>query len=148
MRLLFVFVFLLLGLTSLVNAQTEPVKQPNCEDVEGLQIAYCNFHKSSNYTGIEKVCKGRSVEQFWTYKNGKLNGLCRSWYKNGQLSKEMNYKDDMVDGLNKWWHENGLLQRMENYKNCRLVSVKCWDEHGNQIKCLCLDEFGEEIECP
>jgi|TARA_R110001592_G_scaffold205167_3_gene455586 antitoxin component YwqK of YwqJK toxin-antitoxin module len=42
-----------------------------------------------------------------TYKNGKLDGLFTSWYKNGQKKKEGTYKVGKRTGLWTNWYENG-----------------------------------------
>ena len=45
------------------------------------------------------------------YDSGKLDGVHRSWYENGQLKIETTYKDG------------------------KFISAKCWDEDGKVIKC-------------
>ena len=61
------------------------------------------------------------------------------WYKNdgkdGQLSSKGNYKDDKMEGLWKWYYKNGQLKSEENYINGEIISKKCWDEDGNEIEC-------------
>jgi len=42
-----------------------------------------------------------------SYKNGKLDGVQESWYKNGQRSYRGNYKDGVEDGLQEEWFDNG-----------------------------------------
>ena len=115
----YLFVFLLVGLTSLVHAQTETAKQPNCDDIEGIRTTYYSGDDlvPKDYTGIAFKCKDGKVLLLYNYKEGKRDGLWRSWHENGQLRTEKNYKDGKGDGLSMRWYENGQLQREYNYKD-------------------------------
>ena len=161
----YVFVFLLVGLTSLVHAQT--AEQPNCDEIEGFQTADKDLIPE-DYTGIAFKCKDGKVKGIhhwkdgkedglmrywwgngqlnleWNYKDGKLDGLRRSWYANGQIKDEMNYKDGQVGGLVRSWFEDGQLSYERNYKDGKQISEKCWDKDGNRIKCY--DKYGNEIK--
>ncbi len=169
---LFVFVFLL-GLVSCGVNKKSSAKQPNCEDIEGLEECDIVNLVPKNYIGIVKCCKNGKVEMFVTIKDGKPDGLLRGWHENGQLQLEMNMKDGKPDGLVRGWHENGQLdsegnmkngkpddlirrwwsngqlKAKRNYKDGVLLRVKCWDKHGNKKKCKCYDENGINlIKCP
>jgi len=137
-------------------------KQPNCKDIEGINDCDAHQHKEKfkNYSGLIKCCKNGKVEMILTIKDGKLDGLKRTWYENGQLGSERNYKDgkpnDLIriwyengqleaesnykdskeDGLTRYWHENGQLIYEGNYKNGVLISEKCFNEDGNEIECI------------
>ena len=136
MRLLFVFVFLL-GLVSCGVNKKSLAKQPNCKDIEGINDCDSHQHKEKfkNYSGLIKCCKNGKVEMFVTIKDGKPDGLIRTWYENGQLEDESNYKDGKPDGLGRGWHENGQLRAEANFKDGERISKKCWDKDGNEIDC-------------
>ena len=93
------------------------------------------------------------------YENGKANGLMK-WYFEGVLVAKGNMKNDKRDGIWKicdvhnksncieakfkddkkvgiWkiLHENGKLWKEQNWEEGKVISEKCWDENGNQIKC-------------
>lgn len=51
------------------------------------------------------------------FKEGKLNGISKSWHKNGQLEEEENYVDGKKDGVTKGYTEDGLLWYKETWKN-------------------------------
>ena len=151
-------VFLVVGLTSLVNAQTETVKQPSCDEMEGFQTADLDL-VPEDYTGVVKYCRDGKVTDLVNYKDGKKNGLFRRWQENGQLWIEQNYKDGLRDGLQRdwydngqlWyeknykegkkdglhrgWHEDGQLHWEKNYKDGNLLSEKCWNKDGNEEEC-------------
>lgn len=76
--------------------------------------------------------RGNTVEIEGTYKDGKLDGLYKSYYENGNLKREENYKDGELDGIAKWYHENGNIGEEKNYKNGKLDGGwKIYYENGN-----------------
>ncbi|WP_319521909.1 toxin-antitoxin system YwqK family antitoxin [uncultured Desulfosarcina sp.] len=58
------------------------------------------------------------------FKNGKKNGLYRTWYQ-GILSSEITYKDDKQHGTSKRWDRKGRLEYVYSYKNGK--------KHGQKI---------------
>ena len=90
----------------------------------------------------EKPFSGRSVEFFeggevksksTSYKDGKLDGVFRTWFENGQISSEDSYKDGSVT-LSKLWYENGHQLAETSWKADKANGiVKFWYENG-QLK--------------
>jgi antitoxin component YwqK of YwqJK toxin-antitoxin module len=129
----YLFVFLLLGLTSIVHSQT--AEQPYCKDILG-------FHGSSNYnfpsvpidySGEVFYCQEDCKVEYWlNYKDGKKDGLSRMWYKNGQLWYERNYKDGKEDGLRRGWYDSGKLRLKMNFKDGKGVGTyrEWWESNG------------------
>ena len=94
-----------------------------------------------------------------SYLNGEKEGKWIGWYKNGQKSYEGKYINgkkefhwiylddsgqkmlegkyfnDLEDGLWTYWHENGQKESEKTFKNGELISLKCWDENGNELEC-------------
>ena len=83
---------------------------------------------------FDTVYNGQLIDED-NYKDGKRDGLCKSWYKNGQLKDDGNYKDGKREGLWKSYYENGQLKDEGNFKDGELISQKCWDEKGKEIEC-------------
>jgi len=91
----------------------------------------------------EKPYSGRSVEFFEggevkreskSYKDGQLDGVFRTWFKNGQISSEHTYKDGLADGLDKLWREDGQQLAESSWKADKASGVaKFWYENG-QLK--------------
>ena len=52
-------------------------------------------------------------------KNGKDNGLYKSWYKNGQLKEHRKYSNDSIIGTIQKWAETGELEEEIEYSNGR-----------------------------
>jgi len=68
--------------------------------------------------------------------NGKkVNGIVFDTLSNGQLQYEGNFKNGKQDGLERTWHFNGRLISEANFTEGNLISKKCWDEEGNKIEC-------------
>ena len=58
-----------------------------------------------------------------------------SHYDNGAIESECLFKDGKLNGLCKTWHGNGQLAAEASYKNGELVGkMKGWDGDGNEIK--------------
>ena len=108
----YLFVFLLVGLASVVNAQT--AEQPYCKDILG-------FHNSGKYH-YSLVPEYYSGEVFYCQEDCKVEYWC-------------NYKDGVRDGLYRRWYENGQLRLEWNYKDGERISQKCWDKNGKEIPC-------------
>ena len=71
------------------------------------------------------------IELERNYKDGKLDGLFKEWYENGQLKEEGNYKDGERDGLQRHWYENGQLKYEGNFKDGKGDGLeKLWYENG------------------
>ena len=63
--------------------------------------------------------------------NGKEEGICRTWYPNGQLKDECVYKDGRRTGLYKGWHENGKPSFESSFKDGKEDGLcKGWDDAG------------------
>ena len=52
----------------------------------------------------------------WTFNNGLKNGICRSFYQNGNPWSLNTYTNDTLNGEYKTWHENGQLYISGNYE--------------------------------
>ena len=74
-------------------------------------------------------------------KDGKKDGLIKSWFKNGQLESERNYKDGKKDGLFKFGNENGQIYQVMEFKD----GIECgywkyYDEDGQLVREVNMDE--------
>lgn len=64
--------------------------------------------------------------------NGRLHGLCRKWYDNGQLEYEHTYKNGERHKLYREWYKNGSL-RFEKYY---YEDNECFDKYEFDGKVL------------
>jgi len=63
-------------------------------------------------------------------KKGKLDGVARSYYGNGQIKVEANFKGGKAEGISMKYHDNGALMAEEHYRNGVLLSQKGYDKKG------------------
>jgi antitoxin component YwqK of YwqJK toxin-antitoxin module len=87
--------------------------------------------ENSESTDSTKVIRNKypsgKIKSEARYKNGKKNGMARSYDKNGALSLELPYVDDKREGQSKRYYEGGkVLYQTTEYKNDLL--------HGIQVK--------------
>ena len=69
----------------------------------------------------------------YTYKDGKLDGLCTAWHDNGQKEEEGTSKAGKQDGLWTEWYDNGQKKSEETYKDGKLDGL-CTGWHDNGQK--------------
>ena len=100
------------------------------KQVDGETILFVNNEK---YTGI--------VLQDWenkthskTYKEGKLNGLYKTYYSHGNLAFYGNFKSGKKQGLCKWYYKNGNLELKGNYDNGNPNGLFEWFYENGKIK--------------
>lgn len=82
--------------------------------------------------------KGKYANILEVYKNGRLHGISKSWYKSGAMKGYLKYKKGLVI-VNKVWWKNGQ-QRWEHHykKGYRSGKHKTWSEDGVQLS---LEEY-------
>ena len=94
------------------------------------------------FTGIvyDNWPNGKKRLEFHVW-SGFIEGYYREWNINGQLITEDIYHLNEFSGPVMRWHSNGQLKSERFYKFIKpkkkplMLSEKCWDEKGNEIKC-------------
>ena len=66
---------------------------------------------------IDIGTKNGQMKVEYTYKDNKLDGLCRAWHENGKLWEDGIYKDGIKYGLYIERYKNGLLRQRCTFKN-------------------------------
>jgi len=67
------------------------------------------------------------------FKDGKLNGKSKYWYKNGQLEQIVNYKNGVVSGLYRAYWENGSIKQESNWINgIQSGKTEFWYSNGKK----------------
>ncbi|MGL5458694.1 MAG: toxin-antitoxin system YwqK family antitoxin [Cetobacterium sp.] len=88
------------------------------------RIAYKANHKEP-YTGKVIAIYPTGVLKGELYiKDGKREGVAKSFYPNGQLEEESNFKNGILQGTQKKYYSTGGLQEESNFKNGELDGVK------------------------
>ena len=66
------------------------------------------------------------------YRSNTKEGLCKGWYKNGQIEFSGHYQNGLRNGLSTSWFKNGQKEAEENWLNGQLHgNVKYWTEKGD-----------------
>jgi antitoxin component YwqK of YwqJK toxin-antitoxin module len=109
------------------------------------QYDYCIILFNNRRGTINKHINGQkdglwiNIEEFdlfylseENYKDGKLDGNCNYYYKDGQLAKEENYTNGVLDGSYKYYYYRiGKLRFIKNYKEGKQDGqYKRWYEDG------------------
>lgn len=78
--------------------------------------------------------ENRKPQEIRSYRNGKLNGLWRTYDIAGQLIQEAEYNDGEKNGTWRIWDESGTLRYEMNYYNGIKTGLwRMWDEAGNLV---------------
>jgi len=73
-----------------------------------LLVSVILFGCSENRVLLDELTNKRTEKSELMYYEGVLfNGIGFDIYENGQLELEWNYKDGKMDGLQKEWYKNG-----------------------------------------
>ena len=70
------------------------------------------------------------------FKEGRAQGLTQNWYENGQKKSEVIYDKGKKEGLFTEWHENGKKKAEANFKGDKMVSIKYWNNKGEEVDSL------------
>lgn len=105
-----------------VDAEIYPLKKG--EIIEKNSGVLCSRYRTDGlrplngeyiYTFEDGTPSGR-----WSYKNGKLEGICREYYKDGSLRAIWNASGDKMNGLAKFYHLGLELRWEGSYEKGRL----------------------------
>lgn len=115
---------------------------------KGDGSCYTIFYDQKNNKVSEGLVKNKLFEGEWKYyhkeskdimtveyyKNGKLNGLRKVFYKNNKLAEEVNYVDGLKNGKAKTFAENGNLIDEHNYINDNFEGLAVYyDGNGKKM---------------
>ena len=121
------------ALMLIVGCSSDPIDGSTLIGKDGLK-----YHPDTKelYSGVAVWYHENGQKGFeGTFKDGERIGKLTYWYENGQKYREGTYKDGVQYGLYTAWHENGQKGFEGTFKDGSLISVKCWDEDGNEIDC-------------
>jgi len=109
-------------------------------------LAEVKFYSSTKNVISEGKMRGKTYVGKWVYyhnkskvvmteefydSKGKLEGLKKTYYLNGQIAKQENYSSGIVVGESRWFSEKGTLIRVFNYQNGELHgATKIYDSKG------------------
>lgn len=99
--------------------------------------AYIYAQDNFSKNGVcETFYENGNLKSKGIYLNNKKEGLHQWWYSNGSIEREGLYINGKKDGLYKWWYPNGQLYIMGEYKGGILLDKNiCYDMNGYVIDC-------------
>lgn len=115
------------------------------------------FSKDYFITGELKMVKSVNFVIIKGEINAIANGLCTTFYKNGNKESEVNLSNNKNMGLKTYWQQNGNLLLTENYFFDTLIDERIYYypnkkvhrkeffEKGLKVKFFAFDENGNEL---
>lgn len=67
------------------------------------------------------------------YVDGKLDGLCTSYYRSGKVHYKIHYRAGEKDGSFKSFFENDSLKREDIYSSGELIKGNCFNDKGYEV---------------
>ena len=86
-----------------------------------------------------------NIEYDQNYKNGKKDGPSKSYYENGNIEYDWNYKNGKEDGEWRSYSEDGTLERISQYRNGEYISGKDFTEE-NKIENQSIESDGGIVD--
>ena len=71
------------------------------------------LHTSYFLDDFNDISQKKCTEEY--YKNGKLDGLQKTWYETGELLSESNFKNGLLHGESTNWYKNGQKKSEGTY---------------------------------
>jgi antitoxin component YwqK of YwqJK toxin-antitoxin module len=99
------------------------------------EIMTLEFYKNGKLEGIRKVFyKNGTIAEETTYKNGKKEGAYKSYAENGIILEESIYKNDVYEGLAVFKNANNVITGKGLFKNGKKIGI--WEvlENGKLVK--------------
>ena len=104
--------------------QNDTVKSGNVNDIQKKDSIIQNGEYIKHY-------KNGVIEMRGMMKNGKREGLWKSWYDNGLPWSETTFKDGKKNGSTKTWYENEKVRYTGFYTNdVESGKWNFWDDKG------------------
>jgi periplasmic protein TonB len=99
---------------------------------EILQFDQVDYYRAnvSTYYKSGQIKKEVSYSDFL---NRTLDGKLMEWYESGQLYREIDYQSNKINGNLVTFWENGLHKRIDTYKNGNFLYGMCFDSEGFEI---------------
>lgn len=70
-----------------------------------------------NSNGYNRITFPEGNKEVYFEKNGKKDGIYKSYYKNGNLKEEIDYKNGVKNGVSREYYESGELEQEFNFIN-------------------------------
>ncbi|MCX6326427.1 MAG: hypothetical protein NT144_07235 [Bacteroidia bacterium] len=78
----------------------------------------------TGYTGIKQYMSGQLLVKEVTFKNGRREGLMKSFYQDGRVRQTFWYKNNLREDSAKWYYEEGQVFRSTPYKKDTIDGIQ------------------------
>ena len=87
------------------------------------------------YTGPVALRYGNEGLALGHCRDGLLDGISTSWYRDGKKRSEHTYRRGLLEGLATTWYPNGQTMSQGQYRKGKLHGLWIsWDEQGNETE--------------
>ena len=112
----------------LISQNSDKQKQP--VPSEEVKLISENVHADKlEFRGFESIA-------YLIDSNIPYTGSSTEFYKNGEKKTAKKWKNGKLDGLSTSWHENGKKKEELNYKDDEAISVRYWNNKGEEVDSL------------
>jgi sulfatase modifying factor 1 len=102
----------------------------------------------SPFTGRKKYvnhwAEGRKQAE-WHLKDGKRDGLCKWWHRNGEMWKKFTYRLELLNGRYTEWYRTGVKKESFKYDKGKLIVARIWQPDGTICPITKIDEGGNGV---
>ncbi len=111
------------GLVRNITSYVDGVKQGAYLEIDDrgqlLKVAY--YHNGELHGTYKEFNRAR-VKEERNYANGKIEGIAKVYYDNGNIMEEGAYTNGLRHGVSKWYDQEGNITIEYEYKDGELVS--------------------------
>jgi antitoxin component YwqK of YwqJK toxin-antitoxin module len=115
---------------------------------ESKDIMTLEFYKNGKLNGVRKVFyKNNIIAEEVTYVDGKKNGVAKTYGENKKIINELVYGNDELNGKATYYNANGDGSKLYDgeYKNNTKVGVWKFYENGKVVKTVKAEKFSKEL---
>lgn len=107
----------------LVACDEGPLMEIEFEKLEQKGEVY--LHEGKPFTGIARATQSDgSPKGEYPMRKGRLHGVVREWWENGQQSVETHFQKGVRHGNNTYWNQEGKITKRQVYQHGKSVSVE------------------------
>jgi antitoxin component YwqK of YwqJK toxin-antitoxin module len=113
---------------------------------ESKDIMTLENYKNGKLNGVRKVFyKSSKLAEEINYSEGKKNGIAKTFAENGKQIDQHQYVNDMFEGIAIYFDGNGKKMYEGNYKNNVKVGIWKFYENDKVVKQVKAEKFSKEL---
>lgn len=125
-------IIIVLMLIQCTKKQRDQAIYISTSDANILQTQTAVLYKEAPFSGLLFTLSGSDTVYTAVYKNGKKNGLEKTWFSSGNPKESGYYINGVKNGLHTVFYDNGKLKFTCTYKTGEFDGSFCqWYENGS-----------------